>query len=87
MSIEHTIVVRYEEGSPFYHANMKFEGGDVVAVDFCGNRLRVEEELLEALELAQGFLRNQGYSDDDPLVLGAINSAIEKAKGADHERD
>lgn len=34
------------------------------------------EQLVSALELAQGFLRNKGYSEDDPFVLGAINTAL-----------
>lgn len=32
--------------------------------------------LRDALELVRGFLINQGYSEDDPLVLGLINEAL-----------
>ena len=34
------------------------------------------EVLVDALELAQGFLRNKGYPEEDPLLLGAINAAL-----------
>lgn len=33
-------------------------------------------QLVEALELAQGFLRNKGYPEEDPLLLGVINAAL-----------
>lgn len=34
------------------------------------------EEMADVLELVRGFLRNKGYSEDDPLVLGAINRVL-----------
>lgn len=39
------------------------------------------DTLLEACELADGFLEKKGYPKDDPLVRGAIRNAIAKAKG------
>ena len=36
-------------------------------------------EMFEALELADGFLANQGYSEHDPLVRGVIRAAIANA--------
>lgn len=32
--------------------------------------------LVNALELAQGFLRNKGHSEEDPFLLGAIDAAL-----------
>ena len=51
MSQTHTIVVRFPEGIvPRYSAATEFQGGQVVAVAFDGNRLDVCQELEEALE-------------------------------------
>ena len=51
MSQTHTIVVRFPAGIvPRYSAATEFQGGQVVAVDFGGNRLRIAQELEEALE-------------------------------------
>ncbi len=51
MSQTHTIVVRFPEGiDPRYSAATEFQGGQVVAVDFDGNRLDVCQDLEEALE-------------------------------------
>lgn len=83
---EHTIVVRYEEEPPRYHASMKFEGGDVVAVDFCGNRLRVEAELLDALTALLDALDANGSCQYESLRDDA-RAVIAKATGADYERD
>ncbi|WP_024898760.1 hypothetical protein [Brucella rhizosphaerae] len=38
-------------------------------------------DLYDALKLADGFLANKGYSESDPLLRGAIRSAIAKARG------
>lgn len=43
--------------------------------------VNMHDELVEALKLADGFLANKGYPADDPLVRGAINSALAKARG------
>ena len=41
------------------------------------DQLRAEVEALRnALKLAQGFLRNQGHNEEDPLLLGAIDAAL-----------
>lgn len=32
--------------------------------------------LVDALKLTQGYLRNKGCSENDPLLLGAINKAL-----------
>lgn len=66
---EHTIVVRFPEGvQPSYSAATEFQGGQVVAVDFDGNRLRIEQELQEALE---ELLRELANSDLDGLTMHA----------------
>ncbi|WP_417329199.1 hypothetical protein [Halomonas cupida] len=50
MSQTHTIVVRFPEGIvPRYSASTQFQGGDVVAVSFAGNRMDIADELYEAL--------------------------------------
>ncbi len=38
-------------------------------------------ELFDALKLADGFLANKGYSENDPLLRGAIRAALAKARG------
>ena len=51
MQHTHTLVVRYPEGEcPGYSADTKVNGGELVAVDFDGNRLHVCQELEEALD-------------------------------------
>jgi len=51
MSQTHTIVVRFPAGIvPRYSAETEFQGGQVVAVDFDGNRLHACQELEEALD-------------------------------------
>lgn len=37
---------------------------------------RVIAQLRRALTLAEGFLLNKGYRDNDPLVLGAVKEAL-----------
>jgi len=62
---EHTIVVRFPEGvTPIYGATTEFQGGHVVAVDFGGNRLAVEQELTEALDK---LLHQLTINDDEGL--------------------
>ncbi|MAP35683.1 MAG: hypothetical protein CME75_07920 [Halomonas sp.] len=66
---EHTIVVRFPEGAtPSYSAATEFQGGQVVAVDFDGNRLRHEQELQEALE---ELLEELDANDLDGLTMHA----------------
>lgn len=66
---EHTIVVRFPEGvQPSYTVSTKFQGGQVMAVDFDGNRLRIENELQEALE---ELLEALDGSDLDGLTMHA----------------
>lgn len=66
---EHTIVVRFPEGvQPSYSAATEFQGGQVVAVDFDGNRLRIEQELQEALS---ELLEALEESDQDGLTMHA----------------
>jgi len=76
---EHTIVVRFPEGvNPAYNAATEFQGGQVVAVDFSGNRLRIEQELTEALDQAVTSMLDSGYSHDSVVVRAAME-ALEKA--------
>ena len=80
---EHTIVVRFpEDAQPSYSAATEFQGGQVVAVDFDGNRLKVAQELEEALE---GILSELADSDLDGLTLHAepfvrARNALEEAQ-------
>ena len=75
MTITHTIVVEFPDGgSPSYHASMECLGGKVVAAAFDGNRLEIEQELLDAL---QGLVE---YGTDSPQHLAA-EAAISKATG------
>ena len=77
---EHTIVVRYDEAAePSYSVATEFLGGQVVAVDFDGNRLAVEQELIEALDQAVTSMLDSGYSKSSAVVRAAIQ-ALEKAK-------
>lgn len=50
MSVEHTVVIRFDGEQPSYSADMECLGGKVVAVAFDGNRLSVEDALMEALQ-------------------------------------
>ena len=68
MSQTHTIVVRFPEGIvPRYSAATEFQGGQVVAIDFDGNRLTVAQELEEALEemLSDGVLAGCDWVPSD----------------------
>ena len=79
MSVEHTIVVRFEDGAelPAYSADTEFMGGRVVAVNFHGNRLEVADELLEALEELLGW---QTLAPAE--AVDAARAAIARAGGA-----
>ena len=46
---KHTLVVDFDGDGPAYAAGDTVLGGRLVAVDFGGDRLEAEEELLEAL--------------------------------------
>lgn len=78
---EHTIVVRFpEDVSPSYHCGMEALGGQIVAVDFGGNRLQVAEELQSALEACLAFLeREAAWMDDAEPERQAARKALEKA--------
>lgn len=84
MSQEHTIVVRFEYGIvPRYSAATEFQGGQVVAVNFDGNRLSVSDELEEALE---GLLSSLSFDDEEGLFEHAepvmkARAALAKANG------
>lgn len=56
----HTMVVEYDH-SPEYHPGMRINGGHLVAIDFCGNRLRVEQELTDALQALQGCVTQEDW--------------------------
>jgi len=65
MSQTHTIVVRFPEGIvPRYSAATEFQGGQVVAVDFDGNRLAIAQELEEVLDK---LLHQLSINDDEGL--------------------
>jgi len=80
MSQEHTIVVRFADGVvPRYSAETEFQGGQVVAVDFDGNRLRIAQDLEEALG---AMLRLHDLSDSpDGDVTAMAYAALAKARG------
>lgn len=84
MSQEHTIVVRFADGVvPRYSAVTEFQGGQVVAVDFDGNRLRIAQELEEALNLALEYWqdRQQRYKNRSPVWVQVARAALAKARG------
>lgn len=82
MSVEHTIVVKFEDGAelPAYSATTQFMGGRVVAVNFHGNRLEVADELLEALEQSLRLIELISPFEGD--VTRKARAAIAKAGGA-----
>ena len=55
--------------------------GLIAAAPSSGSHGEQVRQMVEALELAQGLLRNHGFSESDPLGLGAINRAIKVSKG------
>ena len=81
---EHTIVVRFPEGAaPAYSAATEFQGGQVVAVAFDGNRLTIEQELQDALD---ALLDQLSDSDDEGLLehsaaVMQARAALDKAQG------
>lgn len=68
----HTLVVEYNH-SPEYHLGMTINGGRLVAIDFCGNRLRIEQELIEALQALQGC------TTDDTWRSAGAEEALRRA--------
>jgi hypothetical protein len=44
----------------------------------CGGHIAADDYVCDACGLADGFLENKGYSEDDPLLRGAIRAAIER---------
>lgn len=84
MSQVHTIVVRFADGVvPRYSAATEFQGGQVVAVDFDGNRLRIAQELEEALDelvAIQECCDETGYVDGEGFV--DVDASLEKARTA-----
>uniref|UniRef100_UPI00301D253E hypothetical protein n=1 Tax=Staphylococcus aureus TaxID=1280 RepID=UPI00301D253E len=80
MSQTHTIVVRFPEGIvPRYSAATEFQGGQVAAIDFGGNRLQIEQELAFALEQAVTSMLDSGYSTSS-VAVRAAQLALEKAR-------
>ncbi len=79
MSETHTIVVRFPEGvTPRYSAATEFQGGQVVAVDFDGNRLTVAQELEDALEALLALCEGEPKEPDEVI---SARTALAKAKG------
>jgi len=81
MSVEHTIVVRYEGQLPRYHASMKFEGGEIVALAFDGNRLNAEEVLTEALENLLELAECAIFNPDAFEEIKAARAALDRTTG------
>ncbi len=80
MQHTHTLVVRYPEGEwPAYSAGTTINGGELVAVDFDGNRLHVCQELEEALEECLELIDTISPLEGD--VVRKARSALELAQG------
>jgi hypothetical protein len=79
----HTIVVRYPEGEwPAYRADTKINGGELVAVDFDGNRLHVCQHLEEALERIERTAENGNATGHNMMVIAeTARAALEIAQG------
>ena len=79
MSQEHTIVVHFPDGVvPRYVAAIESQGGKVVGVDSDGNRLRIAQELEEALDKVMHckyFVLLSG------AVQHEVSAALAKARG------
>ncbi|WP_062359836.1 hypothetical protein [Vreelandella aquamarina] len=81
MSQTHTIVVRFPAGIvPRYSAATEFQGGQVVAVDFDGNRLHVCQQLEEALEACLELIDTISPLEGD--VVRKTRAALELARSA-----
>lgn len=81
----HTIVVEFKDGNtPNYFAGMTVLGGRVVAVAFDGNRLEIEQELLEALQDLIGWIpgRSAWHTDAPAKAVERARAAIAKATAA-----
>lgn len=77
MSQTHTIVVRFSAGIvPRYSAATEFQGGQVVAVDFDGNRLHVCQQMEEALEGIERIAEDGNATGHNMMVIA------EKARAA-----
>lgn len=59
-------------------ANEAWQARATISAPSHGEQVR---QMVEALELAQGLLRNHGFPESDPLGLGAISRAIKVSKG------
>lgn len=84
MSQTHTIVARFPDGvTPRYSASTEFQGGQVVAVDFDGNRLHVCQELEEALDRMVTHFGPMEWCDteDGRQVVELAIAALAKARG------
>ncbi|SDO71194.1 hypothetical protein SAMN04487957_11091 [Halomonas shengliensis] len=79
----HTLVVRYPEGEwPAYRADTKINGGELVAVDFDGNRLRVCQQLEEALESIERIAVDGSATGHNRMVIAEkARAALELAQG------
>mgnify|MGYP001225580036 FL=1 len=78
----HTLVVEFDGDGPTYAAGDTVLGGRLVAVNFAGDRLDVEEELLEALT---DVTSTEMFLPDHPqrqAAYKAARAAIAKATGS-----
>ena len=84
MGQTHTIAVRFPEGVvPRYSAATEFQGGQVVAVDFDGNRLTVAEELEETLAFIADLADGSPQSHNMQLIARKAKAALTKARRED----
>lgn len=79
----HTLVVRYPEGEwPAYRADTQINGGELVAVDFDGNRLHVCQQLEEALQKIEWVAESGNATGHNMKVIAEkARAAIELAQG------
>lgn len=78
---KHTLVVEFDGDGPAYAAGDTVLGGRLVAVDFCGDRLAVVDELLDALIAITDQLERIGDTrpHKDGQYIEAARAAIAKA--------